>query len=146
MRRFNLEVSVGIFVLAGILALGYLSVKLGKMEVLGGSGYDVVAQFEDIGGLKTGSAVEIAGVEVGRVSGITLKDYQAEVTIRMFSDVELQSDAMASVRTKGLIGEKYVQITPGGSEKIVGPGGKLRETESAIDFERLISNYIFGGV
>jgi phospholipid/cholesterol/gamma-HCH transport system substrate-binding protein len=146
MSRYNLEVSVGIFVLAGILALAYLSIKLGKLEVVGSSGYGITAEFSDIGGLKTGAEVEIAGVEVGRVTSITLKDYQALVNIRMKPDVKLQDDSIASIKTKGLIGEKFVQITPGGSEKTVGQGGRLHETESAIDFERLISNYIFGKV
>jgi phospholipid/cholesterol/gamma-HCH transport system substrate-binding protein len=146
MNRYSLEVSVGVFVLAGMIALGYLSIKLGKLEVLGGSGYQVVAEFENIGGLKTGSAVEIAGVEVGRITNISLKDYQALVRIQMNPGVKLQEDSIASVRTKGLIGEKYLQITPGGSDKIIKPGGRIRDTESAIDFEQLISNYIFGKV
>lgn len=146
MNRYALEVSVGIFVLAGMVALGYLSIKLGKLDVFGNSGYEVKAKFEDIGGLKSGSTVEIAGVEIGRVTGIGLKDYEALITFRIFPGVELQEDAIASVRTKGLIGEKYVQITPGGSDELVKPGGTIRETESAIDFERLISNYIFGKV
>jgi len=146
MSRYNLEVSVGIFVLAGMLALGYLSIRLGKLEVLGSSGYEVTAEFSDIGGLKNGAEVEIAGVEVGRVTDISLKDYQAQVKLRMKPGVKLQDDAIASIKTKGLIGEKFVQITPGGSEKEVVQGGVLHETESAIDFERLISNYIFGKV
>lgn len=146
MNRYALEVSVGIFVLAGMIALGYLSIKLGKLDVFGSSGYEVKARFEDIGGLKSGSTVEIAGVEIGRVTGIGLKDYEALITFQIFPGVELQEDAIASVRTKGLIGEKYVQITPGGSDELIKPGGTIRETESAIDFERLISNYIFGKV
>ncbi|MBI5191054.1 MAG: outer membrane lipid asymmetry maintenance protein MlaD [Nitrospirae bacterium] len=146
MSRYSVEVSVGIFVLVGAIALGYLSIKLGKLEVLGGGGYNVVAEFDDIGGLKAGSNVEIAGVEVGRVTGIALDNYQARVTIRMNAGVELQDDAIAAIRTKGLIGEKFISITPGGSEDIIKDGGKLRETESAIDFEKLISNYVFGKV
>jgi len=146
MNRYSLEVSVGVFVLAGMIALGYLSIKLGKLEVLGSAGYPVVAEFENIGGLKTGSAVEIAGVEVGRITDISLKDYQALVRIQMNPGVELQEDAIASVRTKGLIGEKFLQITPGGSDKYIKAGGRIRDTESAIDFEQLISNYIFGKV
>jgi len=145
MNRYALEVSVGIFVIAGVIALGYLSVKLGRQEVFGG-GYQVEALFNDVGGLKNGSTVEIAGVEVGRVTNIRLDNYRALVTMNMDEGVELQDDAIVSVRTKGLIGEKFLQISPGGSEKIVGPGGKLRETESAIDFEKLLSNYIFGSV
>ena len=144
--RYNLEVLVGIFVVAGLIALGYLSIKLGKLEVIGNKGYDVVAEFSNVGGLKAGSTVEIAGVEVGRVTDISLKDYQALVRIRMRQDVKIQDDSIASIKTKGLIGEKYVALTPGGSDKMVKTGGRIRETESAVDFERLISNYIFGKV
>jgi len=146
MSRYNLEVLVGIFVVAGLIALGYLSIKLGKLEVIGKKGYDVVAEFSDVGGLKAGSTVEIAGVDVGRVTDISLKDYQALVRIRMRPDVKIQDDSIASIKTKGLIGEKFVALTPGGSDKMVKPGGRIRETESAIDFENLISNYVFGKV
>lgn len=146
MKNYGIEVLVGIFVVVGVLALGYLSVKLGKLDVLGSTGYDVSAEFSDIGGLKVGSNVEIAGVEVGRVTAITLKDYQALVRIHMDGDVKLQDDTIASVKTKGLIGEKFVSLTPGGSEKVLRQGSRIRETESAIDFERLISQYIFGKV
>jgi phospholipid/cholesterol/gamma-HCH transport system substrate-binding protein len=144
--RYNLEVLVGIFVVAGLIALGYLSIKLGKLEVIGNKGYDVVAEFSNVGGLKAGSTVEIAGVDVGRVTEISLKDYQALVHIRMSKDVKIQDDTIASIKTKGLIGEKYVALTPGGSDMMVKAGGRIRETESAIDFESLISNYIFGKV
>ena len=146
MSRYNLEVSVGIFVLVGVIALGYLSIRLGKMEVVGGAGYEVKAEFSDAGGLKNGSEVEIAGVEVGRVTSISLKDYQALVKIRMKPEVKLQDDAIVSIKTKGLIGEKFVAITPGASDKIVADGGTLHETESAIDLEHLISNYVYGKV
>ena len=146
MKNSGIEVLVGVFVVVGVLALGYLSVSLGKVDVLGSSGYDVTAEFTDIGGLKVGSAVEIAGVEVGRVTAITLKDYQALVRIHMHGDVKLQDDTIASVKTKGLIGEKFVALSPGGSDKTLGQGSRIRETESAIDFEKLISQYIFGKV
>jgi len=146
MSRRNLEVSVGIFVIAGILALGYLSIKLGKLEVIGGTGYEVKAEFSNIGGLKTGSTVEIAGVGIGRVTAISLKDYQADVHMSINRDVKLSDDSMASIRTKGLIGEKFIEVTPGGSEKLLKSGSTIRDTESAIDFEKLIANYIFGKV
>jgi len=146
MERSRVNVTVGIFLVIGILALGYLSIKLGRVSFLGGSGYVVTVDFPGIGGLKAGSAVEIAGVEIGRVESIALVDYQARVSIRISSDVKLQDDAIASIKTKGLIGEKYVRISPGASDKLVGPGGKLREVEAPIDLEELISKYIFGKV
>ncbi|MEK6666339.1 MAG: outer membrane lipid asymmetry maintenance protein MlaD [candidate division NC10 bacterium] len=146
MQRSVLDLAVGIFILIGVLALGWLSVKLGRVEFLGGSGYQVTADFPSVAGLKAGSAVEIAGVEIGRVEGITLADYQARVRIRIRSDVKLQEDSIASIKTKGLIGEKYIRINPGGSDRIIPPNGRIREVEPPVDFEELLSKYIFGKV
>lgn len=146
MRRSALDLGVGIFVIVGILALGWLSVKLGRVEFLGGRGYLVTADFPSVGGLKAGSAVEIAGVEIGRVESITLADYQARVLIRIRSGVELQDDSIASIKTKGLIGEKFIRISPGGSERLIKPNGRIREVEPPVDFEELLSKYIFGKV
>ena len=144
MRRFDLELSVGIFILAGILCLGYLSIRLAKMEILGGEGYEIHAIFSDIGGLKEGASVVIAGVTVGRVRTITMEDYEAKVVLSFPKEVKLQEDAIASIKTKGMIGEKYIQITPGGSEKMIQPGERIRETQPAVDLEQLISNFVFG--
>lgn len=144
MRRFDLELSVGIFILAGILCLGYLSIRLAKMEILGGEGYEIHAIFSDIGGLKEGASVVIAGVTVGRVRAITMEDYEAKVVLSLPKEVKLQEDAIASIKTKGMIGEKYVHVTPGGSEKIIQPGERIRETQPAVDMEQLISNFVFG--
>lgn len=146
MKRFDIELVVGFFLLIGILSLGYISVKLGKLEIIGGSGYSVYAEFEKAGGIKVGSVVEIAGVEVGKVKSVKLKNYQAMVELAIDKGVKIQEDAIISVKTKGLIGEKYMQITAGGSEKIIPDGGKIRETESAVDLEELISKYVFGKV
>jgi len=146
MRKLDLELAVGLFVLAGILCLGYLSIKLAKMEVLGGDGYEISAIFSNTGGLKEGASVVIAGVEVGRVKGIRIEDYAAKVTLSLKEGLEIQEDAIASVKTKGLIGEKYIQISPGGSDEIIPPGGMIRETEPAVDIEQLISNYVFGKI
>jgi len=146
MERTRVNTAVGIFLLLGILALGYLSVKLGRVSFLGASGYVVIVDFPSIGGLKVGSNVEIAGVEIGRVEAIRLADYQARVTLRVSTDVKLQEDAIASIKTKGLIGEKYVRISPGGSDKIIPPNGRIREVEAPVDFEELLSKYIFGKV
>jgi phospholipid/cholesterol/gamma-HCH transport system substrate-binding protein len=90
--------------------------------------------------------VEIAGVPVGRVQSISLKDYSARVALRIDSDVQIQTDAIVSIKTKGLIGEKFVQISPGGSDKLVAAGGRLTEVEAPVDLEELISKYVFGKV
>ena len=146
MERSRVNIAVGIFVLLGILAMGYLSVQLGRVSFLGGGGYRVTVDFPSVGGLKAGSSVEIAGVEIGRVEKIGLVDYQARVTLRVHTGIKLQEDSIASIKTKGLIGEKYIRISPGGSEKIIPPNGKIREVEAPVDFEELLSKYIFGKV
>lgn len=146
MKKFDTELSVGLFIIVGLICLGYLSVRLGKLEILGGEGYEVYAIFSNSGGLKTGASVLIAGVHVGRVKGIVLEDYQARVVMSLQREVKIQEDAIASIKTKGLIGEKYVEITAGGSEKIIGQGDRIRETQPAVDFEQLISNYVFGEI
>ena len=146
MKKFDLELSVGIFVLAGIICLGYMSVMLAKMEILGGNRYEVYAIFPDTGGLQTGSSVVIAGVEVGRVDSITIEDYEAKVVLSVSTDVILQEDTIATIKTRGLIGEKYLSLTPGGSEQLIQPGGRIREALPPVDFEDLISKYVFGKV
>jgi len=147
MKKFNIEIAVGFFLLLGILALAYISINLGKLEIVGKEGYTVYAEFEKAGGIKPKAVVEIAGVEVGTVKSVGINsDYRAVVELSIEKDIKLQEDAIASIKTKGLIGEQYVQISPGGSDKLIANGGKLRETESAIDIEELISKYVFGKV
>jgi phospholipid/cholesterol/gamma-HCH transport system substrate-binding protein len=146
MRKGNLELVVGVFVLAGLACLAYLAIHLGKMEVWG-HGYHIVAKFDNVSGLKQGAAVEVAGVNVGRVESIHLTPGdRARVTMRLEPDLKLHNDAIASIRTKGIIGDKFVKISPGGGEKLIPPGGTIHDTESAIDLEELLSSYIHGKV
>jgi phospholipid/cholesterol/gamma-HCH transport system substrate-binding protein len=144
MKRFNLEVTVGLFVILGLAALAYLSVKLGQLQIGGGNTYTLTAVFSTIAGLQPGAGVEVAGVQIGRVDTISLQDYEARVTLRLDASVQLQEDSIASIRTRGLIGEKYVRITPGGSEKLLHDGGRIREVETPLDFEDLIGQFIQG--
>ena len=144
MKRVTLETVVGIFVLVGILCLAYLSIKLGKMELLGGDNYRVIAEFDSVSGLKSGASVEIAGVEVGKVASITEKDYKARVTMKLRKGIPLQEDAIASIRTRGLIGDKYVSLSPGASDRLIPPGGRIRETEPAVDLEGILGQFIHG--
>src|SRR5207249_10063011 len=97
-----------------------------------------------VGGLKAGSSVEIAGVEIGRVEPSGLADYQARVVLRLQKDIKLQEDSIASIKTKGLIGEKFVRISPGGSDKLIPPGGRIRAAEAPVASEELLPKYIFG--
>ena len=146
MTRINTEVVVGFFLLLGLLALGYLAVKLGKMEVVGASGYTVQATFSNVAGLRVGTSVEIAGVDIGWVEGIHLKNYQAVVAFRIKDGVQLPEDSIASIRTKGLIGEQFVRISPGGAERNLLPGDEIKETEPPVDIMELIANYAFGKI
>jgi phospholipid/cholesterol/gamma-HCH transport system substrate-binding protein len=135
--------------LIGIFCLAYLSIKLGKMEFFGGNYYSVHADFDSVSGLKNGASVEIAGVEVGRVERIILEPKEndrAKVYLKIRSGVKLTDDVIAAVRTRGIIGDKFIQLKPGGSEKILASGGRIRETESAVDLEELVSKYIHGKV
>ena len=97
MERLKINVAVGVFVVLGILALAYLSIKLGRVSLFGNRGYEVNVDFPSIGGLKAGSSVEIAGVDVGEVERIGLVDYQARVVLRINQDVKLQVDSIASI-------------------------------------------------
>ncbi len=148
MKKGTLELVVGIFMLVGIICLGYLSVKLGKLELVGGDSYPLYAEFDSVSGLKQGAFVEIAGVEVGRVDTIVFLPAKgmARVNLRINSGVKLQDDVIAAVRTRGIIGDKFLKLKPGGSERNLVPGGRIRETESSVDIEELLSKYIHGKV
>jgi phospholipid/cholesterol/gamma-HCH transport system substrate-binding protein len=148
MKKGVIETSVGIFVIIGFVCVGYLTIKLGKMEWIGENFYVISARFQSVAGLKPGAEVVMAGVEIGRVSGITLdtKRMEAIVHMKIQRNLELSDDAIASVKTSGLIGDKYIRISQGGSDVILKPGELITETESAIDLEDIISKYVFGGV
>jgi len=145
MRRFNLEIVVGLFMIAGFLCFAWLSIQLGDIDVFGPKTYSVSAKFGSVSGLKSGAIVEIAGVQVGKVTDISFDpdDYEAKVVMSINQGVVLQDDSIASVRTAGIIGDRYIDISPGGSEELLGDGGRIFETESAINLEELVSKYIF---
>lgn len=146
MEKAKLELAVGVFVLIGIACLAYLSIKLGKLELIGGQFYEVVAEFDSVSGLKPGAAVEVAGVEVGRAKSITLQEDRGLVTLSIRHDVRLFSDTIASIKTRGIIGEKFVSLTPGGGGEVLQAGGKIRDTESGLDLEALVGQFIHGNV
>jgi len=143
MNKLSIETAVGFFLIIGLLSLAYISVKLGDIELFGTKQYPVKAKFTNVSGLKEGSDVQIAGVKVGKVSKISLDEYNAMVELLMNPDVKLQDDSIASIRTQGIIGDKYVKISPGGAEDYINPNGVISETESTVDIEELISKYIF---
>ena len=144
MSQTRTEIIVGFFVLVGLACLGYLAIKLGKLEVLGSSGYIVYADFSSVAGLKVGDPAEIAGVRIGRVEAMGLVDDRARLQLRIQDNVKIQEDVIASVRARGLIGDKFVLLTPGASDKIISPGGRIRETESPPDIADLIGKIVGG--
>jgi phospholipid/cholesterol/gamma-HCH transport system substrate-binding protein len=149
MNMVKLEMMVGTFMLIGILCLGYVSIKLGKMEIGGGDYFSVIASFDSVSGLKPGARVEVAGVEVGKVDRIALdakSGDRALAYLKIKSGVKITDDVIASVRTSGIIGDKFIKLRPGGSDKFLKNNDKIRETESAIDIEELVSKFIHGKV
>jgi len=146
MEKTKLEMVVGLFVFVGLLCLAYLSIKLGKLEMIGGDVYEVEAQFNSASGLKPGSTIEIAGVEVGRVRGITLIEDRAKVKLAVNNTVKLYTDTFASIKTRGIIGEKFLALSPGGGGALLKPGDTIRDTESGLDLEELVSQYVHGNV
>jgi len=147
MKRSSIETSVGIFVLIGIFCVGYLTVKLGKMELLGDNYYSIYADFNSATGLKSGANVEMAGVRVGQIEEIVLLPNIkiARVKLKIEKHINLSVDVIASVKTAGLLGDRYLSLTPGGSDEQLQAGDSIEETESALDIEDLISKYVFSG-
>lgn len=146
MKKTSVETAVGVFVLIGLLCVGYLTVKLGKMEWFGDNFYTLNARFMSVSGLKAGAQVDMAGVEIGQVADIQLDNERqmAIVQMKIRNGVVLTDDVIASVKTAGLIGDKYIRMTPGGSDRVLKPGDLIIETESALDIEELVSKYVFG--
>ena len=136
---------VGLFLLAGFASFSWLAVKMGDIRFFMEDSYPVTARFISISGLKEGALVELAGVKVGKVSSIRLdsSEYEAVVGLDISNEVKLQDDSIASIRTAGIIGDRYIKLTPGGSEEYLVGGDEIVETESAISLEELVSKYIF---
>ncbi len=143
MRQHTVEVIVGAFVALGLVAMAYLAVSFGNVGFLEKNIYRVSAEFDSTAGLRSGARVEIAGVGIGSVGSIDLKDYLASVELKINNGVKIPDDSIAAVRTNGLIGEKVISIVPGGSEEILGDGDSIEDTESSVSIEELISKYIF---
>lgn len=144
------KTAVGIFVLIGLLCVGWLTIRLGRMELFSARGFDLSARFDSASGLRSGADVELAGVPVGRVTSIRLDPdpmhTQAVVDMKLNRNLHLSDDTIASIKTSGLIGDKYISLSRGGSETELKRGGVITETESPMDLESLISKYALGGV
>ncbi len=148
MKKINVDFVVGLFLIGGFLSFVYISLQLGEFSVFSlEKNYTLEASFDGVSGLKHGATVEIAGVIVGKVYSIDLADNdRAKVTMLINKGVGITEDAIASIKTQGIIGEKYIKITQGGSDILLGSNEEIFETESALDIEELVSKYIFGKV
>lgn len=144
----SMEFFVGLFMIAGFVAFGYLALQLGEVSFFSDSkNYTIIAQFDNIAGVKKGASVQIAGVVVGQVSKIWLdKDGVANVALEIRKGLKLSVDSMASVKSQGLIGDKFIALSPGGDDKDLKAGGVITDTESSVDIESLISKFAFGDV
>jgi phospholipid/cholesterol/gamma-HCH transport system substrate-binding protein len=148
MNKYAVETTVGIFLVFGLLCIGYMAVKLGHVSLLGDNAYSLFARFTTVSGLRVGSSVNMLGIEVGRVGRLTMdqKKQEAVVEIRIQKDIKVYDDAIASIKTEGLIGDMFLSIDPGGSGKLLEPGGTITETQPAVDMVDLIGKYAFGEV
>ncbi|MDJ0866442.1 MAG: outer membrane lipid asymmetry maintenance protein MlaD [Myxococcota bacterium] len=134
---------VGIFVLAGLGAIAYLSVQIGGVSYRGPGGLQLYATFDEIGSLKHRAQVVVGGVKVGQVKSIALDtDFRARVLFEVDGDLELPIDTSASVLTAGVLGDQYIALEPGGEEDILAPGDEIEYTQSAVVLERLIGKVL----
>jgi phospholipid/cholesterol/gamma-HCH transport system substrate-binding protein len=148
MKKYKMETTVGIFVVIGLICVGYITVKLGDVTLFGHDSYRLYAKFTSVSGLRVGNTVEMLGIEVGRVEALTMdqENQLAVVEMRINRGVKVFDDAFASIRTAGLIGDRYVRIDPGGAGELLKPGDAIRDTESPTDITDLIGKYSFGDV
>ncbi len=148
MKHTRLQLLVGLFVVLGIAAIAYLTVKLGSGSIIGSDTYVIEARFANAGGLNKGSNVLVAGVFVGRVDDVRVdpKDYSAIATLRIMSKLQFPTDTMASIKSSGLIGDKHISLAPGADDTYLEPGSRIIMTESAVDLESLIGKMAFGSV
>ncbi|MBV1909389.1 MAG: outer membrane lipid asymmetry maintenance protein MlaD [Kangiellaceae bacterium] len=144
MKKVSLEFVVGLFLIVGLSAIVYLSVVVSGISGFGSDGYQLSAKFENSSGLKRGAVIEIAGVKIGQVESIELDSETQESMVWMSIDsgVEIQDDAVASIRTAGIIGDKFIKVSTGGGDPLV-DGDEIIETEPSISIEELVSKYMF---
>ncbi|MFP4069427.1 MAG: outer membrane lipid asymmetry maintenance protein MlaD [Verrucomicrobiota bacterium] len=147
MNNKKIEFFVGCFVLVGLIAVLYLAIQIGGARFFGNDSYQVKARFGNASGVNPGSRVQIAGVPVGTVAAVDLSDdFYAILTLQLPNSLELDDDTIASVRTAGLIGDRFVQLAPGGSGIPLEPGDTIIDTESAMNIEELIRRFALGGI
>jgi len=148
MKKYSMETMVGIFVVAGLICIGYMSVRLGKVSFFHQNTYTLYSRFTSAGGLRVGSPVQVFGIEAGKVTylGIDNERQAALVAVSLRKDVKTYRDATAAIKTMGLLGDNYLKIDPGGAEEPMKSGDTITNTVPLLDIEGLIGQYIFGQV
>ena len=148
MKKYSIDTVVGIFVVIGLICVGYMTIKLGKVSFFGSNYYSIYANFSTVSGLRVGNIIEIDGIEVGRVEKMTIDQEKqvAVVELKIRKGIKIYDDASASIKTSGLIGDKFIKVDPGGGGTLMKPGDRITETNSPIDVEDLISKYAFGDI
>lgn len=139
------EIAVGAFVLLGLACLGYLSISIGGLRIYPRNAYHVSARFSNVGDLKIGAPVKVAGVTVGRVEAVSLADYYGEAKLAVTRTVALPRDTIASISTAGLLGDAYIALSPGGAEENLRDGDRIAHTEAALNMADIIGRTAFGG-
>ena len=148
MKKYSKETVVGIFMFFGLLCISYMTVKLGNVSLFGDNTYSLFGHFNKVTGLKVGNQVNMLGLDIGRIAGFSM-DQEAQVAIvefRIKKGIKIYDDAIASIKTEGLMGDKYVDIDAGGGGEQLKPGDTITETESPVDIQEIISKYAFGDV
>ena len=148
MKKYSKETVVGIFVVAGLVCIGYMTIKLGNVGILEDDAYTLNARFNRITGLREGNPVNMLGLEIGRVANFKMdQDEQAVIVeMRINKGIKIYDDALAAIKTEGLIGDRYMDVAPGGAGELLKPGGTITETQSPTDLNELIGKYAFGDV
>ena len=148
MKRYAMETTVGIFVVLGLACIGYMTIKLGHVSFLSDNSYPLKAQFTSVSGLRVGNPVDMMGLEIGRIEGLSMDPQQQKVVVelRIRNGIRIYDDAIASIKTEGLIGDEYLSIDPGGAGTLLKPGGTIIETLPPVNFLDLIGKSAFGEV
>ena len=148
MKKYSMETTVGLFVVMGLICVGYMTIKLGNVDFLGDNRYTIYARFTSVTGLKVNNPVDMFGMEIGRVEGFKM-DQEKQVSVvelKIDKGIKIYDDAIASIKTSGLMGDSYVSIDPGGGGDVLNPGEIILDTQPPMDIMGLISKYAFGSV
>jgi phospholipid/cholesterol/gamma-HCH transport system substrate-binding protein len=148
MKKYSIETIVGIFIVIGLICVGYMTIKLGKVSIYGSDTYPLYARFTSVVGLRPGTDVEMYGIRVGAVDAMNIDQQRqvAVVKLKIDKKIKVFDDAAATIKTSGLIGDKFVMLDPGGSGEPLKPGSTISQTSTPLDIDDLIGKFAFGDV